>query len=235
MKGSKIQIVCPGCRTEYQLSQFGVLKLIRRPRCERCGANLLDSLKGRFQPSSTGEQSPATTICPRCRQEQESAQYCKWCGAALSREARSTPTIRSPRSGRPRLEIFAGLALFLILLVGSTVRTLDIPQAYDASVVFFQENQGLRAPLGGRLDWTPIPFFFWKETDGPREAWKGSFYFLVKGPAAATVVCVRLQKAGQSKGPWQIAEGSFYLDSGGGRRLLSPRKNIENPKKPGST
>jgi hypothetical protein len=107
--------------------------------------------------------------------------------------------------------------IFLAVLVVPMVQELQLPQAHKVSRQFVVESEGLRAVLGEPMEWGPIPIFFWKETQGPQETWTGSFYFLVKGPRATTVVVVQLHKPGRSRGQWQIAEGSFYLDEEGNR------------------
>jgi hypothetical protein len=143
-------------------------------------------------------------------------------------------------TGTPRLKFPWGKAvpamvMFAIFLLVPVVSTLEIPQAYETSVAFLRDNQGLERALGGRADWGPIPLFFWKETEGPHEAWRGSFIFLVKGPNATIVVCVDLRKAGQARGAWQIGDENFYLDTAGNRKPLPKEESMPKPPKPSRT
>jgi hypothetical protein len=233
MKESKFRIVCPSCKAEYQLTQWGIFKLMRRPRCERCGTSLLEALKDHMQPGVPKEVSSGKMTCARCRQEQETAPACKWCGTPMTQRAEPGRPGQPTRPKIPWLRTVAGGVIFLALLIVPMIQDLQLPQAHRVSRQFVMENEGVQAVLGGRLDWGPVPFFFWKETRGPQEVWVGSFYFLAKGPNATTVVVVQLQKPGKSPGEWQVTEGSFYLDEDGNRNPIPRGRTPGKPKPAG--
>jgi hypothetical protein len=230
-----MRVVCPACKTEYTFSKLSVLKLLRRPTCERCGANLLEKLK---------EETAATSgqvACPRCAQQQEPAQYCKWCGAPLGRPAgqkRALPLEfplpgKTEAPGRPSgLRRWAGfLPLILFIIVSAALSDLprEIYDAYKVSAPMVKESKKLREVLGGPVEYGPIPVFFRKETDVAQGTVSATLYLWVKGPRDSTLVSARLKRPFSSPGQWTITEGSSFK---GPRGKEVPLLEREAPKPP---
>jgi hypothetical protein len=126
--------------------------------------------------------------------------------------------------------------MFALFLLVPLISGLDIPRAYETSVTFLRDHRGLQKALGGSVEWGPIPVFFWKENEiGPRETWRGSFFFLAKGPDATVLVCVDLRKPGQARGAWRIGDESYYLDTTGNRKPLPKDGGVPQPPGPPRT
>lgn len=227
--GTTTEIKCPACGATYHLTQWGLLKMLRRPKCKRCGASLMELLRSRLQlrlrSSVLGQIS-----CPRCGQQQEPAPYCKWCGNTME----GAVTARAPGKVQPgmRLPWFrilsTGVVLLLLVLI-PLLQEMQVPQAYQASRTFLLEEAKLAQLLGGELRWGPVPFFFWRSSQGSAEVTRGSFFFLAKGPKATVVVVVVLHKPSQSRGSWQVVDGSYILGTDGKKTPLPP------PSKPKSS
>lgn len=230
-RGTTTEITCPACGASYRLTQWGLLKMLRRPRCQRCGASLLELLRSRLQQRLPGALS-GRVACFRCGQQQEPAPFCKWCGNPMEGVAPSpTPSKVQPAVRFPWFRILSTGLVLLVLVFMPVVQEMQVLQAYRASRAFLLEEARLAQSLGGELQWGPFPFFFWRSSEGPPELWKGSFYFLARGPKATVVVVVALQKPGKSKGEWQVIEGSYLLDTAGNRTPLSRPPKARSPGK----
>lgn len=225
------EVICPACGARYQLSQWGLLKMLRKPKCQRCGANLMELLRLRLQqrfPGVTGGQ----VTCSRCGQSQEPAPSCKWCGNPLPQTA--PPPARTPGAPKPTVSfpwfriLSTGLVL-LVLVLMPVLQEMQLPQAYEVSKAFLSEDSLLASNLGGELQWGPLPFFFWRSQESSSGPWKGSFYFLARGAKATVVVVVALEKPGRSKGAWKVVEGGYLLDMEGNRK---PLRGPSKPKPP---
>lgn len=217
-----MKIKCPKCNTEYEFTQLGLLKLMRRPKCERCGASLLDS----FKASATAEAGPVT--CPRCAQAQEAAEYCKWCGAPMG-EARGKLRIPFPGGaekpgGEEKVVSSSGLRkivglLPILLFALSWLAVSDLPRqvyrAYLAAVPVVKESRPLKEALGGKIQYGPIPVFFQKETDPSQGVVRASMYFWVAGPDDSTLVCARLMRSGKAGDNWSVTQESYFEGKGG--------------------
>ncbi len=231
-----MKIKCPECNTEYEFTQLGLLKLMRRPKCERCGASLLDSLKAQPTPE-TGQ-----VTCPRCAQAQEAAQYCKWCGAPMG-GARAKLRIPFPGgSERPEgeeqvvsssgLRKIVGL-LPIVLFALSWLAVSDLPRqvyrAYLTAVPVVKESKPLKEALGGRIQYGPIPVFFQRETDPSQGVVRASMYFWVAGPEDSTLVCARLTRSGKAGDTWSVTQESYFQGKAGEELPLI--EGVETPKK----
>jgi len=128
-----------------------------------------------------------------------------------------------------------GLMPFLILLLAAPVQRLDLPQAYKASVGAIHDNKGLNSALGGRIDYGPIPFFFWQESEGTGGAKEDSFYFVAKGPSASAMICVRLSRSRAARPAWQVAKGGYYMTQDGDRKPLITDEGPKGPEGPPRT
>ncbi len=231
-KRSTTEITCPACGANYRLSQWGVLKMLKTPKCERCGANLGELLRFKLQQRLQG--APAgETLCPRCGQSQEPAAFCKWCGNPLPQQAPSpgqAPGKPGPSVGLPWFRIFSTALVLLVLVMMPVFQEMQVPQAYETSKAFLMEDSLLAASLGGELQWGPFPFFFWRSTESPSGLWKGSFYFLARGARATVVVVVALEKPGRAKGSWKVVEGGYILDTAGNRKPLAAPPKLRSPR-----
>jgi hypothetical protein len=189
----------------------------------------MELLRARLQQRLPGVSGGQLT-CPRCGQSQEAAPFCKWCGGSL--EGGAAPPAKLPGSPRPTMSfpwfriLSTGLVL-LVLVLMPVLQEMQVPQAYRASRDFLMEESRLATSLGGELQWGPLPFFFWRSVESSSELWKGSFYFLARGPKATVVVVVALEKAAAPGGAWRVIDGTYVLDTGGNRRPLSgPSKTV---------
>lgn len=231
-KRSTTEITCPACGANYRLSQWGVLKMLRRPKCQRCGANLMEILRSRLQQRPPGAPTGQVT-CPRCGQNQEPAPNCKWCGNPLPQG--SPPTTQPPGAPKPAVSfpwfriLSTGLVLLALVLM-PVLQEMQVPQAYEASKAFLTEESLLASNLGGELQWGPFPFFFWRSQGSASGNWKGSFYFLARGAKDTVVVVVALEKPAHSKGFWRVVEGSYLLDTNGNRRPLRGPSKLKPPR-----
>ncbi len=230
-KMNTTEITCPACGANYKLTQWGVLKMLRRPKCSRCGANLGELLRHRLQQKFSGATQGQVT-CSRCGQSQEPAAFCKWCGDPLPHEAppsSQAPDRPKPSVGFPWFRVLSTALVLLALVMMPVFQEMQIPQAYEASRSFLMEDSLLAASLGGELQWGPFPFFFWRSQESSSGVWKGNFYFLAKGVKATVVVVVALEKPGRAKGNWRVVEGGYLLDTSGKRRSLSKPPKPKSP------
>lgn len=220
--GTTTEIKCPSCGATYHLTQWGLLKMLRRPKCQRCGASLMELLRSRLQPRLPGSVSGQIS-CPRCGRQQEPAPYCKWCGNNMEALATApAPGKVQPGMGLPWFRILSTGLVLLFLVLMPVLQEMQVPQAYQASRTFLLEEARLARLLGGELRWGPVPFFFWKSSRGSAEVTRGSFFFLAKGPKATVVVVVVLEKPSQSGGRWQVVDGSYILGTDGKKTPLPP-------------
>lgn len=221
-KRSTTELTCPACGARYMLSQWGVLKMLRKPKCQRCGANLMEILRSKLQQRLPGAPQGQVT-CSRCGQSQEPAVSCKWCGNPLQQPspppAQPTGAPR-PAVGFPWLRILSTGLVLLVLVLMPVFQEMQVPQAYEVSKAFLTEESLLASNLGGELQWGPFPFFFWRSQESDSGPWKGSFYFLARGAKTTVVVVVALEKPGRSKGAWRVVEGGYLLDTDGNRKPL---------------
>lgn len=221
-QGGTTEIKCPACGASYRLSQWGVLKMLRKPKCKRCGANLMEILRARLQQRLPGAPQGLVT-CSRCGQSQEPASFCKWCGNPLPQASAAPariPGAPKPAVGFPWFRILSTGLVLLVLVLMPVLQEMQVPQAYEVSKAFLTENSLLASNLGGELEWGPIPFFFWRSQESASGLWKGSFYFLARGAKATVVVVVALEKPARSKGTWRVVEGGYILDTDGNRKPL---------------
>lgn len=222
-----MKIKCPECKTEYEFTQLGLLKLMKRPRCERCGASLLDSLKAPGTPE-TGQ-----VTCPRCAQAQEAAEYCKWCGAPMG-EAKGKLAIPLPvgaerpgaeekvvkSSGLRKLVGLLPIALFALSWLAISDLPRQVYRAYVTAVPVVKESKPLKEAVGGKIQYGPIPVFFQKETDPSQGVVRASIYFWVAGPDDSTLVCARLIRSGKAGDNWSVTQESYFQGKGGEERPL---------------
>jgi hypothetical protein len=222
MKGGKMQVVCPGCKAQYSFSQLGLVKLLRRPNCERCGANLLEQVKGQMLPVET--QASGRAVCPRCGQEQDAAQYCKWCGNTLARPSSwrerlgGIPGVPGPAPDQKpaggavlrRLVGFLPLILFAVASVAFSELPRQVFEAYKISEPVVRQSARLTAAVGGRLEIGPVPFFYRQSTDVGRRQVDATVHFWVKGPKGSAVARVSLWRPVQERIEWRIGEGSVF-------------------------
>lgn len=232
-KRGTTQITCPACGANYRLSQWGVLKMLRKPKCERCGANLMEILRFKLQQRLPGALQGQVT-CSHCGQSQEPAPNCKWCGHPLP-QGSPPPTAQPPGApkpavGFPWLRILSTGLVLLVLVLMPVFQEMQVPQAYEVSKAFLTEESLLASNLGGELRWGPFPFFFWKSQESSSGPWKGSFYFLARGPRATVVVVVALEKPGRSKGAWGVVEGGYIFDTDGNRKPLRGPSKLKSPR-----
>lgn len=226
---NKEQISCPVCGATYPLTQWNMMKMLRKPKCQRCGADLTETIRAKLQRRLTLEASGQVT-CPRCNQTQDPAPYCKWCGNSLEGV---TPKRQAQRPSVPysfpwfRILSTAIVLLFLVMI--PFLQEMQVPQALEEARAFLLEDERLANTLGGKLNWGPIPFFFWRTVEGTSERWKGSFYFLAQGPKATAVAIVKLEKLGRSVGKWKVVEGSYALDTRG-KKMPIPHRSPSKPK-----
>lgn len=219
-------IKCPACGAVYRLTQWTLLKMLRRPQCSRCGASLKEILRARIQQKFPGVSSGQVT-CPRCGQVQEPNPNCKWCGTPLSEPVTPRPqTGPLPSRGLPWLRILSTVIVLMLLVLMPLLQEMQLLQAYQASKTFLVEDNRLGKKLGGELQWGPIPFFFWRSLRESPQGWKGSFYFLAKGPRTTAVAVVQLERPAKPTGQWRVTEGSYALDVSGNKIPLSgpPKK-----------
>ncbi len=225
------EVTCPACGARYQLSQWGLLKMLRKPKCQRCGADLTELLRSRLQQRLPGVAGGQVT-CPRCGQSQEPAPSCKWCGNPFpqgSPPPTQTPGEPKPTVSFPWFRILSTGLVLLVLVMMPVLQEMQVPQAYEVSKTFLSEDSLLASNLGGELQWGPLPFFFWRSQESTSGPWKGSFYFLARGGKATVVVVVALEKPGRSKGVWKVVEGGYLLDMEGNRK---PLRGPSKPKPP---
>jgi len=217
-----MKIRCPACNTEYEFSKLGLLKLMRRPKCERCGADLLEVLK---EPTIS---EAGYVTCPRCAQAQEPAEHCKWCGAPMG-ESKGKPRTPFPvgperRGGEEKVVRGSGLKkvvglLPIALFALSWLAVSDLPRqiyrAYLTSVPVVKESRPLKEAVGGKIQYGPIPLFFKQEIDASQGIVRASMYFWVGGPDDSTMVCARLLRSGKPEDGWRVTEDSYFHGKGG--------------------
>ncbi len=217
-----MKIKCPQCNTEYEFTQLGLLKLMRRPKCERCGASLLDSLKAQAPPEN------GYVTCPRCAQAQEAAEYCKWCGAAMG-GIKEKLGIRLPvgaqrpggeekvvgSSGLRKIVGLLPIALFALSWLAVSDLPRQVYRAYLTAVPVVKESKALRESVGGKIQYGPIPVFFQRETDPSQGVVRASMYFWVAGPDDSTLVCARLVRSGKAGEDWSVTQESYFHGRGG--------------------
>jgi hypothetical protein len=228
-KRSQEQISCPVCGATYRLTQWTMMKMLRKPKCQRCGADLTETLKAKLQRRLISAASGQVT-CPRCNQSQDPAPYCKWCGNPLEKVSVPKQEERPvPAFSFPWLRLLSTAVVLLFLVMIPFLQEMQVPQALEESRAFLLEEDRLANILGGKLKWGPIPFFFWRSVEGSSERWKGSFYFLAQGPKTTAVAIVKLEKLGRSVGRWKVVEGSYALDTNG-NRIPIPHRSPPKPK-----
>ncbi len=228
-----MRVVCPVCKTQYNFSKLGVLKLIRRPACERCGANLLEKLREDSAPSA------GKVVCPRCAQQQDPAKYCKWCGVTLGQPKRAFP-LELPLPGRPEapgkkpgLRRWLGfLPIILFILFSAALSDLprEIYEAYKVVAPIVQENKRLKEALGGPIEFGPVPVFFRQETDTVQGKVNATLYLWVKGPKDSTLVSAHLVRPASAPGKWKMTGESSFKGREGKEIPLLEKEAPKPPK-----